>query len=72
MTFVGAAGHALPFLLTSYHAAMTLAISVVIAELFAIAWVRHRYMDTGMLKAMLQIVVGGAVVFVAGMLIGQS
>jgi hypothetical protein len=29
-------------------------------------------METGMLKAMLQIVVGGAVVFIAGMLIGQS
>src|ERR1700722_6442241 len=67
MTFVGAAGHALPFLLSSYHTAMTLAISVVIVELFVIAWVRHRYMETGMLKAMLQIVVGGGVVFVAGM-----
>jgi VIT1/CCC1 family predicted Fe2+/Mn2+ transporter len=69
---VGAVGHALPFLLTSFHAAMTLAIGVVIVELFAIAWIRHRYMETGMLKAMLQIVVGGAVVFIAGMLIGQS
>jgi VIT1/CCC1 family predicted Fe2+/Mn2+ transporter len=72
MTFVGAVGHALPFLLSSFHVAMTLAISVVIVELFAIAWVRHRYLETGMLKAMLQIVVGGAVVFIAGMLIGQS
>jgi len=72
MTFVGAAGHTLPFLLPSYHAAMTLAIIVVIVELIAIAWVRHRYMDTPLWKAVGQIVVGGAVVFVAGILIGQS
>jgi VIT1/CCC1 family predicted Fe2+/Mn2+ transporter len=72
MTFVGAAGHTLPFLLPSYHAAMTLAIIVVIVELIAIAWVRHRYMDTPLWKAVGQIVVGGIVVFVAGILIGQS
>jgi VIT1/CCC1 family predicted Fe2+/Mn2+ transporter len=72
MTFVGAAGHTLPFLLPSYHAAMTLAIIVVIVELIAIAWVRHRYMDTPLWKAVGQIVVGGVVVFVAGILIGQS
>jgi VIT1/CCC1 family predicted Fe2+/Mn2+ transporter len=72
MTFVGAAGHTLPFLLPSYHAAMTLAIIVVIVELIAIAWIRHRYMDTPLWKAVGQIVVGGAVVFVAGILIGQS
>jgi VIT1/CCC1 family predicted Fe2+/Mn2+ transporter len=72
MTFVGAAGHTLPFLLPSYHAAMTLAIIVVIVELVAIAWVRHRYMDTPLWKAVGQIVVGGIVVFVAGILIGQS
>jgi VIT1/CCC1 family predicted Fe2+/Mn2+ transporter len=72
MTFVGAAGHTLPFLLPSYHAAMTLAIIVVIVELIAIALVRHRYMDTPLWKAVGQIVVGGIVVFVAGILIGQS
>ncbi|MDR3711638.1 MAG: hypothetical protein P4L51_02395 [Puia sp.] len=72
MTFLGAAGHALPFLLPSYKAAMTLAIIVVFIELITIAWVRHRYMDTPLLKAIFQIVVGGAVVFIAGMLIGKS
>ena len=72
MTFVGAAGHTLPFLLPSYHGAMTVAIIVVIVELLAIAWIRHRYMETPLLKAALQIVVGGAVVFVAGIMIGNS
>jgi VIT1/CCC1 family predicted Fe2+/Mn2+ transporter len=72
MTFVGAAGHALPFLLASYQAAMTVAIIVVIIELFVIAWVRHQYMETPLWKAVGQIVVGGIVVFVAGILIGKS
>ena len=72
MTFVGAAGHTLPFLLPSYHGAMTVAIIVVIVELLAIAWIRHRYMETPLLKAAFQIVVGGAVVFVAGIMIGNS
>lgn len=72
MTFVGAAGHTLPFLLPSYHAAMTLAIIVVIVELLAIAWIRYKYMNTPLLKAAFQIVVGGAIVFVAGIMIGNS
>ncbi|HUB59660.1 MAG TPA: VIT1/CCC1 transporter family protein [Puia sp.] len=72
MTFVGAAGHAFPFLLASYHVAMTVAIIVVIIELFVIAWVRHQYMETPIWKAVSQIVIGGIVVFIAGMLIGQS
>lgn len=72
MTFVGAAGHTLPFLLSSYHAAMTAAIIVVIVELIVIAWIRHRYMETPIWKAVGQIVVGGIVVFAAGILIGNS
>ncbi len=72
MTFVGAAGHTLPFLLRSYHAAMTVAIIVVIVELLAIAWIRYKYMDTPLLKAAFQIVVGGAIVFAAGIMIGNS
>jgi VIT1/CCC1 family predicted Fe2+/Mn2+ transporter len=72
MTFIGAAGHTLPFLLSSYNVAMTVAIVVVIVELIVIAWIRHRYMDTPLWKAVGQIVVGGLVVFVAGILIGKS
>jgi VIT1/CCC1 family predicted Fe2+/Mn2+ transporter len=72
MTFIGAAGHTLPFLLSSFQAAMMAAIIVVIVELIVIAWIRHRYMDTPLWKAVGQIVVGGLVVFVAGILIGKS
>jgi hypothetical protein len=72
MTFIGAAGHTLPFLLPSFHIALTAATMVVLVELLAIAWVRHKYMDTAIIKAVLQIVLGGVIVFIAGILIGKS
>jgi VIT1/CCC1 family predicted Fe2+/Mn2+ transporter len=72
MTFVGAAGHTLPFLLPSFQVGLTAAIVVVVVELLTIAWIRHRYMDTALIKAALQIVLGGAIVFIAGILIGRS
>ena len=72
MTFVGAAGHALPFLIPSFNVAMTVAIAIVIVELFVIAWVRHRYMETPLGKAALQIIIGGVIVFLAGIFIGKS
>jgi VIT1/CCC1 family predicted Fe2+/Mn2+ transporter len=72
MTFVGAAGHALPFLIPTFKAAMTFSISVVIVELIVIAWVRHRYMETPLGKAALQIIIGGVIVFLAGIFIGKS
>jgi len=72
MTFIGAAGHAFPFLIPSFHIAMAVAVIVVAIELLAIAWIRHRYMDTALVKAIFQIVVGGVIVFIAGILIGGS
>jgi VIT1/CCC1 family predicted Fe2+/Mn2+ transporter len=72
MTFIGAAGHTLPFLLSSFHIALTIAIIVVIVELLTIAWIRNKYMNTALMKAIFQIVVGGIIVFLAGILIGRS
>jgi VIT1/CCC1 family predicted Fe2+/Mn2+ transporter len=72
MTFIGAAGHTLPFLLSSFRVALVVAIIVVLVELLTIAWVRHRYMDTALTKAVFQIVLGGFIVFIAGILIGGS
>lgn len=72
MTFVGAAGHALPFLIQSFHVAMTVAMIIVGIELFVIAWIRNRFMDTPILKAAVQIIIGGMIVFLAGILIGNS
>jgi len=72
MTFIGAAGHVFPFLIPSFHIAMAIAVLVVSIELLAIAWIRHRYMDTALIKAVFHIVIGGVIVFFAGILIGGS
>jgi hypothetical protein len=72
MTFLGGVGHALPFLIPHFLTATTVATLVVIAELLAIAWIRNRYMDTPFVAATLQVVVGGVLVFLAGILIGSS
>jgi erythrin-vacuolar iron transport family protein len=72
MTALGGIGHSLPFLISSFHAAMTAAIAVVVVELGVITWIRHRYMDTPPLSAALQVGLGGALVFATGVLIGSS
>jgi rubrerythrin len=72
MTTLGGIGHTLPFLIPDFHAAMIAAIAVVVLELAAITWIRNRYMDTPPLSAALQVGLGGALVFVTGVLIGSS
>ena len=72
MTFLGGIGHTLPFLIPQFHTAMTVAIIVVIIELIAIAWIRKRFMNTPFLSATIQVIIGGTIVFFAGVLIGQS
>ena len=72
MTFLGGIGHTLPFLIPQFNAAMTLAIIIVVIELITIAWIRKKYMDTPFMRATIQVVVGGAIVLFAGVLIGQS
>lgn len=70
MTAVGGLGHALPYLLPDFWTATILAMCVVFVELWAIAWIQNRYMDTPFVRAALQVVLGGALVFAAGVLIG--
>jgi rubrerythrin len=72
MTALGGIGHTLPFLISSFAAAMTTAIAVVVLELGVITWVRHRYMETPPLSAAVQVGIGGALVFLTGILIGSS
>jgi rubrerythrin len=72
MTLVGGLGHALPFLISHFWTAMTLATAVVATELLAIAWIRNRYMDSPFTASVVQVVVGGALVFLAGILIGSA
>ncbi|MBL9049212.1 MAG: rubrerythrin family protein [Tabrizicola sp.] len=70
MTTLGGMGHALPYLIADFWTATTIAIAVVFVELWAIAWIQNRYMETPFLRAALQVVVGGALVFAAGVFIG--
>jgi rubrerythrin len=72
MTTVGGLGHALPYLIPDFWTATTLAMAVVFVELWVIAWVQNRYMETPFWRATLQVVLGGALVFAAGILIGSS
>jgi hypothetical protein len=71
MTFVGGIGHTLPFLLSQFYLAMWIAIGVVVVELAVIAWIRKRYMDTPLLRALFQAVIGGALVFLTGVVLGS-
>jgi len=72
MTTLGGIGHTLPFLIGRFNVAMTVAMLVVLAELSTISWVRHRYMETPTFSAAIQVMLGGALVFLAGILIGKS
>jgi VIT1/CCC1 family predicted Fe2+/Mn2+ transporter len=71
-TFLGGILHTLPFLITNYHAAVVVAAVVVAFELIALAVIRWKFFQTGFLKSLLAISVGGAVIAVVGALIGSS
>jgi erythrin-vacuolar iron transport family protein len=72
MTAIGGLGHTLPYLLPAFWIATAVSIAVVVAELIAISWIRWRFMDTPFLAAAFQVIVGGTLVFIAGILIGSS
>lgn len=72
MTALGGLGHALPYLISDFWTATAIAFVVVFFELWAIAFIQNRYMETPFLRAALQVVLGGALVFAAGVLIGNA
>ncbi|MCP8936993.1 rubrerythrin [Alsobacter sp. SYSU M60028] len=77
MTTVGGIGHTLPYLVpdawpNAFMIATSIAGVIVLVELWAIAWIRARYMDTPFLQAAFQVVLGGVLVFLAGILIGSA
>jgi len=72
MTFLGGIFHTLPFLLTSFHAAVVLASFVVGLELIAISYLRYRYFNMAFWKSIVMVMIGGGIVFAAGILIGAS
>ena len=72
MTTVGGLGHALPYLIPDFWTATTVAFVVVFFELWAIAWIQNKYMETPFFRAAFQVVLGGALVLAAGILIGSG
>jgi len=72
MTFLGGIGHTLPYLIPAFAIATAVSFAVVAVELAVISYIRFRYMDTPFLAAAFQVVVGGVLVFLAGILIGSS
>jgi rubrerythrin len=72
MTTLGGIGHTLPYLIPNVQTATSVAVCVVLVELGVISWIRHKFMDTPVASAVLQVALGGALVFLAGILIGNS
>jgi erythrin-vacuolar iron transport family protein len=72
MTAIGGLGHTLPYLISNFWTATSISIGVVAVELAAISYIRHHFMDTPLLSAAFQVVVGGVLVFLAGIAIGSS
>ncbi len=72
MTSVGGLGHALPYLIPQFWTATVIAGCIVFCELWAIAWIQNRYMETPFLSAAFQVVLGGALVLAAGVFIGSG
>lgn len=72
MTTFGGIGHTLPYLIPNFRLATAIAVVVVAIELAIISWIRHRYMDTPLVAATFQVVVGGVLVFLTGILIGSA
>lgn len=72
MTAIGGLGHALPYLIPHFWTATIIAAAVVFVELWAIAFIQNRYMETPFMRAAFQVVLGGALVFGAGVLIGNA
>jgi VIT1/CCC1 family predicted Fe2+/Mn2+ transporter len=71
-TMVGGLGHTLPFLLSDVQSAVPVASVIVVIELLIISWLRFHYFRMPLLRSAVQVIVGGALVFAAGVLIGAS
>jgi len=71
MTAAGGLGHTMPYLIHSFYLATMIAVVIVATELCVISWIRHRFMDSPIISATVQVMLGGALVFAAGVLIGK-
>jgi VIT1/CCC1 family predicted Fe2+/Mn2+ transporter len=71
-TSIGGMLHTMPFLINNLGRALHLAYIVVVCELLVIAFIRYMYMKTPLLKTILQVIVGGGIVFVLGIFLGKA
>ena len=71
-TIIGGLRHTLPYLIPEFWTATVIALIVVFIELWAIVWVQNRYLETLFFRATFQVVLGGALVLAAGILIGGA
>jgi VIT1/CCC1 family predicted Fe2+/Mn2+ transporter len=72
MTALGGIFHTLPFLIGNVHKALVVAGCVVAFELFAIAWVRNRFLEVSLRRSLLVVTVGGAIVLAIGIGVGSA
>jgi VIT1/CCC1 family predicted Fe2+/Mn2+ transporter len=72
MTTLGGLFHTLPFIISDVHKALVVAGVVVGVELFAIAWIRNRFLDVSLRSSLLVVTVGGVIVLAIGVAIGSS
>lgn len=72
MTAIGGLGHTLPYLITDFWTANLVAAVIVAIELAVISWIRWKYMETPIGSALVQVVLGGALVLLVGVLIGHA
>jgi VIT1/CCC1 family predicted Fe2+/Mn2+ transporter len=72
MTFFGGIFHTIPFLIKDINLALTIASLVVGIELVAIAYIRYRFFNMKFWLSVFQVILGGGLVFAAGILLGQS
>jgi VIT1/CCC1 family predicted Fe2+/Mn2+ transporter len=70
-TVIGGMLHTLPFLLRNLQTALFLAYGVVVFELLAIAYIRYRWMKSPLGRTIMQVIVGGGIVFGLGIWLGK-
>jgi len=71
-TALGGMLHTLPFLISNLQSALHLAYCVVVFELLAIAYIRYKFMKTPLYSTVLQVIVGGGIVFAVGLWLGNA
>ena len=71
-TFLGGTFHSLPFIIDELSVALPIAMAVVSVELVVIALLRRRFLDVTLSRSLIQVTLGGAIVVLVGVAVGQA